>query len=133
MTEAKHAVVADIVQRAVSSNPLKHFVHFLAGSSSLPRWALKLSTTSIKVFTDTLSGQALALNYFRSKYDPVVSPICPFCSLENETNHHFLFVCPHFQSLRSKIFGAHFIAPLGIQYVKVTDILSFIVHSDRFE
>ena len=133
LKEAKHAVVADIVQRAVSSNPLKHFVHFLAGSSSLPRWALKLSTTSIKVFTDTLSGQALALNYFRSKYDPVVSPICPFCSLENETNHHFLFVCPHFQSLRSKIFGAHFIAPLGIQYVKVTDILSFIVHSDRFE
>ena len=131
LNAAKNDAIVDIVLRDNSSNPLKQYVQYLAGNRSIPRWALSLSISSLSTLTQCLSGQ-IPLNYYRSKIDPSISPLCSYCSYDIETNQHFLFACPYFQPLRKNLLGSHSISPANIQKVDVKAILSFIVHSDRF-
>ena len=60
----------------------------------------------------------IPLNYYRSRIDPSISPICSYCFYKKETNQHFLFVCPYFQPLRKKLLGSHRISPADIQKVR---------------
>ena len=106
LNAAKNNAIVDIVLRDNSSNPLKQYVQYLAGNRSIPRWALSLSISSLSTLTQCLSGQ-IPLNYYRSKIDPSISPLCSYCSYDIETNQHFLFACPYFQPLRKKLLGSH--------------------------
>ena len=65
----------------------------------------------------------IPLNYYRSRIDPSISPICSYCFYKNETNQHFLFVCPYFQPLRKKLLGSHRISPADIQKVRQASAL----------
>ena len=96
-----------------------------------PKWAINLPFTSLRLLSQCISGHA-PLNYFLSKIDPSVSPLCQFCGLEEETNVHFICKCPHFDRVRLKTTGMIHLSILSLQKIDISKIMAYILNSDRF-
>ena len=131
LSDLKRAYVIDKIEISSSSNPLKQYVRSLALSSVLPKWAINLPFTSLRLLSQCISGHA-PLNYFLSKIDPSVSPLCQFCGLEEETNVHFICKCPHFDRVRLKTTGMIYLSILSLQKIDISKIMAYILNSDRF-
>ena len=131
LSDLKRAYVIDKIEISSSSNPLKQYVRSLALSSVLPKWAMNLPFTSLRLLSQCISGHA-PLNYFLSKIDPSVSPLCQFCGLEEETNVHFICKCPHFDRVRLKTTGMIHLSILSLQKIDISKIMAYILNSDRF-
>ena len=131
LSDLKRAYVIDKIEISSSSNPLKQYVRSLALSSVLPKWAINLPFTSLRLLSQCISGHA-PLNYFLSKIDPSVSPLCQFCGLEEETNVHFICKCPHFDRVRLKTTGMIHLSILSLQKIDISKIMAYILYSDRF-
>ena len=114
-----------------STNELKSLVHLLANSKTLPKTFKNLDTLSLRLLTHVISGHS-HLNYFKSKLDPSISPICHLCNLEPETSLHYLGRCPYYCEFRLRIFNKLYIDLKDLYSISVTKLILFIKQSGRF-
>ena len=97
----------------------------------------QLSQNPVFEFLAARKSLLLRFWYFHNQKAPLltwrsVNPVCSFCSLEFETNYHFLCICPHYSELRMTLLG-HRILNLRLLYdFSVSQLLQFILASNRF-
>ena len=71
--------------------------------ASKAKYIYKLSSMKLGRLIRLTSGHN-HLNYFRSKLDPSISPLCRLCEEEDETFIHWITECPVLRGNRTKIF-----------------------------
>ena len=127
----KRIAIKNITNSSSHKNKLKSLIHMVANSKSIPKLLKNQSTNSIRLLTHVLSGHS-HLNYFKSKFDHNISPICSHCLLEPETSFHYLCVCPYFAYHRESIFGKCRIDLFDLYKAPLTNLIKYIKHSERF-
>ena len=76
---------------------------FQGPNKAQAKYVLKLGRLDLARFIKLITGHN-GLFYFKSKIDPVISPLCRFCLEQNETFYHLLHDCPRHRNNRQLIF-----------------------------
>ena len=119
------------INSSVSSNLLKRYLHNLLNHKSSKHIIKDLGVNSFRILSQVLSGHSV-LHGHLSKFVEDIDPICPLCSIESESNYHFLCTCPALWKSRFIVFG-HRILNLKLLFnFDLYDIAKFIRLSNRF-
>ena len=68
--------------------------------SNVAKYAYKMDRLKLGRFLRLVAGHN-GLNYFKSKVDPEISPLCRFCEEKDETFYHLVDNCPIFRTRSS--------------------------------